>query len=240
MLGVDRKSIFQALNGTMPYPDGMADDLLGNHMLVQNQAGYVDNAGDYGTADVEAAKALIEESGWTLNGEYYEKDGQQLEIRYVYNAGSQVNGTVAPIITENMKAIGIKVNVEQVPPTDLFSQYVIPGDYDMTLFGWAGNPFVTSAVSIWRDGGEQNFSGVGSPELDALLDELQTETDADAQTELLNQIDELVWEVAGNMPLYQSYDFIVAHNDLANYGAFGFQAVDWSMVGYVKDSPKLG
>lgn len=237
---IDRKSIFQAVNGTLPYPSGMADDLLGNHMLVQNQGGYENYAGEYGTANVEKAKELIEKSGWTMgNDGYYQKDGKTLEIRYVYNAGSTVNGTIAPIATENLKAAGMKLKVEQVPPTDLFSKYVIPGDYDMTLFGWNGNPFVTSGVSIWRTDGEQNFSSVGTEEIDGLLDELQRTTDLDKQTELLNQIDEKLWPVMGNLPLYQSYDFIVTPKDLANYGAPGFESVDWTLVGYVKDSPKL-
>lgn len=237
---IDRKSIFQAVNGTLPYPSGTADDLLGNHMLVQNQDGYKNYAGEYGTANVEKAKELIEKSGWTMGDDgYYQKDGKTLEIRYVYNAGSVVNGTIAPIATENLKAAGMKLKVEQVPPTDLFSKYVIPGDYDMTLFGWNGNPFVTSGVSIWRTDGEQNFSGVGTEEIDGLLDELQRTTDLDKQTELLNQIDEKLWPVMGNLPLYQSYDFIVTPKDLANYGAPGFESVDWTLVGYVKDSPKL-
>lgn len=237
---IDRKSIFQAVNGTLPYPSGTADDLLGNHMLVQNQDGYENYAGEYGTANVEKAKELIEKSGWTMGDDgYYQKDGKTLEIRYVYNAGSTVNGTVAPIATENLKAAGMKLKVEQVPPTDLFSKYVIPGDYDMTLFGWNGNPFVTSGVSIWRADGEQNFSNVGTDEIDGLLDELQRTTDVDKQTELLNQIDEKLWPVMGNLPLYQSYDFIVTPKDLANYGAPGFESVDWTLVGYVKDSPKL-
>lgn len=237
---IDRKSIFQAVNGTLPYPSGMADDLLGNHMLVQNQGGYENYAGEYGTANVEKAKELIEKSGWTMgNDGYYQKDGKTLEIRYVYNAGSTTNGTIAPIATENLKAAGMKLKVEQVPPTDLFSKYVIPGDYDMTLFGWNGNPFVTSSVSIWRTDGEQNFSSVGTEEIDGLLDELQRTTDLDKQTELLNQIDEKLWPVMGNLPLYQSYDFIVTPKDLANYGAPGFESVDWTLVGYVKDSPKL-
>ena len=237
---IDRKAIFQAVNGTLPYPSGMADDLLGNRMLVQNQAGYENYAGEYGTANVEKAKELIEKSGWTMgNDGYYQKDGKTLEIRYVYNAGSTVNGTIAPIATENLKAAGMKLKVEQVPPTDLFSKYVIPGDYDMTLFGWGGNPFVTSGVSIWRTDGEQNFSSVGTEEIDGLLDELQRTTDLDKQTELLNQIDEKLWPVMGNLPLYQSYDFIVTPKDLANYGAPGFESVDWTLVGYVKDSPKL-
>ncbi len=237
---IDRKSIFQAVNGTLPYPSGMADDLLGNHMLVQNQDGYENYAGEYGTANVEKAKELIEKSGWTMGDDgYYQKDGKTLEIRYVYNAGSVVNGTIAPIATENLKAAGMKLKVEQVPPTDLFSKYVIPGDYDLTLFGWNGNPFVTSGVSIWRTDGEQNFSSVGTDEIDGLLDELQRTTDLDKQTELLNQIDEKLWPVMGNLPLYQSYDFIVTPKDLANYGAPGFESVDWTLVGYVKDSPKL-
>lgn len=242
MYAIDRKSIFQALNGTMPYPDGMADELLGNHMLVQNQNGYEDHAGDYGTADVEKAKELIEESGWTMADDgYYEKDGERLTVRYVYNAGSQTNGTVAPIATENLKAAGIELKIEQVPPTDLFSKYVIPGDYDVTLFGWAGNPFVTSGVSIWRSDGEQNFSQVGTPELDEVLNQLNATTDPDKQVELLNQADEMAWEVAGNLPLFQAYDFIVTDPDLANYGAPGFESItDWTKVGFVEGADNLG
>jgi peptide/nickel transport system substrate-binding protein len=238
---IDRKSIFQALNGTMPYPDGMADDLLGNHMLVQNQNGYENNAGDYGTADVEKAKELIEASGWEMGDDgYYAKDGETLTVRYVYNAGSQTNGTVAPIATENLKEVGIELKIEQVPPTDLFSKYVIPGDYDVTLFGWAGNPFVTSSVSIWKSDGEQNFSGVGNDELDATLDELNATTDPDEQITLLNEADQQLWEVAGNLPLYQSYDFFVADPDLANLGAPGFASIpDWTLVGFVEGADNL-
>ncbi|WP_282827695.1 ABC transporter family substrate-binding protein [Gulosibacter sediminis] len=238
---IDRKSIFQALNGTMPYPDGMADDLLGNHMLVQNQSGYENNAGDYGTADVEKAKELIEASGWEMGDDgYYAKDGETLTVRYVYNAGSQTNGTVAPIATENLKEAGIELKIEQVPPTDLFSKYVIPGDYDVTLFGWAGNPFVTSSVSIWKSDGEQNFSGVGNDELDSTLDELNATTDPDQQITLLNEADQQLWEVAGNLPLFQAYDFFVTDPDLANLGAPGFASIpDWTMVGFVEGADNL-
>lgn len=241
MYAIDRKSIFQALNGTMPYPDGMADDLLGNHLLVQNQNGYENNAGEYGTANVDKAKELIEASGWTMGDDgYYAKDGERLTIRYVYNAGSQTNGTVAPIATENLKAVGIELQIDQVPPTDLFSKYVIPGDYDITLFGWAGNPFVTSSVAIWKSDGEQNFSNVGSPELDDKLDELNRTTDPDEQISIINDADKLVWDVAGNLPLFQAYDFMVADPDLANLGAPGFQSiVDWTMVGFVDGADNL-
>lgn len=241
LYAVDRKTIFKALNGTMPYPAGTEDHLLGNHMLVSNQEGYVDNHGDYGTADVEKAKALIEKSGWTMGSDgYYTKDGKTLEIRYVYNEGSKVNGTVAPIVTENLKAVGIKLNVQTVPPTDLFAKYVNVGDYDITLFGWGGNPFLSSGSAIWKSDGEQNFSFVGSPELDKIIAEQQQTLDRKKSTDLLNQADKLEWDVAANLPLYQEYNFYVSDPDLANYGAPGFESIiDWTKVGFVKGADNL-
>lgn len=238
---INRADIFMALNGTMPYPEGIENDLLGNHMLMSNQDGYESHAGEYGTGDADRAKELIEEAGWELGDDgFYQKDGEVLEIRYVYNAGSAVNGTIAPIATENLQAAGIKLTVEQVPPTDLFSQYVIPGDYDITMFGWSGNPFVTSSVNTWLSDGEQNFTNIGSEELDDLLNQLTNEADVDKQTDLMNQIDEALWGLHSNLPLYQSYDFIATPVDLANYGAPGFaNIIDWSMVGYVDGSPHL-
>ena len=46
-------------------------------------------------------------------------------------------------------------------------------------------------------------------------------------------------ELAGVVPLWQSYDFFVKNEDLANYGAWGFQSKDWTKIGYVTGSAKL-
>lgn len=238
---IDREEVFLSVNATMPYPENT--EPLNNHLLMTNQEGYQDNAGDLGVYDPEAAKKLLEDAGYTLEGEdddlVASKDGEPIEITYVYNDGSKTNEAVVPVVQEQLKAVGISMKVQKVPPTDLFSKYVIPGDFDLTLFGWVGTPFLSSGDSIWKSEGEQNFGKIGDEETDALIDQAAVETDHAARLELINQIDARLWELAGTIPLWQAYDFFVQSEDLANYGAWGFQSKDWTKIGYVAGSAKL-
>lgn len=238
---IDREEVFLSVNATMPYPKGT--EALNNHLLVTNQEGYKDNSGDLGKYDPEAAKKLLEDAGYTMEGKKdapkATKDGKAIEITYVYNDGSKTNEAVVPVVQEQLAAVGITMKVQKVPPTDLFAKYVIPGEFDLTLFGWLGTPFLSSGDSIWKTGGEQNFGKIGDEETDKLIDQAAVETDEAKRLDLINQADANLWELAGTLPLWQSYDFFVQNDDLANIGAKGFQTPDWTKIGYVKGSAKL-
>lgn len=234
---IDREEVFLAVNATMPYPD--STETLNNHLLMTNQEGYQDNAGDLGTYDPDAARTLLEEAGYTFENDLATKDGEPIEITYVYNDGSKTNEAVVPVVQEALAAVGITMTVQKVPPTDLFAEYVIPGDFDLTLFGWAGTPFLSSGDAIWKSDGEQNFGKVGNEETDALIEQAAAETDPAARIDLINQIDTNLWDLAGVIPLWQSWDFFVQNPDLANYGAWGFETQDWTKIGYVAGSSKL-
>ncbi|MFC0675265.1 ABC transporter family substrate-binding protein [Brachybacterium hainanense] len=234
---IDRHEVFLSVNATMPYPKDTKP--LNNHLLMTNQEGYQDNAGDLGTYDPEAAKKLLTDAGYTMEGDKATKDGKAIEITYVYNDGSKTNEAVVPVVQEQLAAVGITMKVQKVPPTDLFSKYVIPGDFDLTLFGWLGTPMLSSGDSIWTTGGEQNFGKIGDEATDALIAEAAVETDKTKRLETINKIDANLWTLAGTIPLWQQYDFFVQNDDLANYGSKGFASIDWTLVGYVKGSAKL-
>ncbi|MGQ4506211.1 ABC transporter family substrate-binding protein [Dermabacteraceae bacterium P13103] len=234
---VDRKEVFLSVNAVMPYPKDMVQ--LNNRLLMTNQEGYENTSKGRGDYDIEAAKKILTDAGYTFDGEGRAvKDGKPVEITYVYNDGSKTNEAVVPVVQESLKKAGITMKVQKVPPTDLFSKYVIPGNYDVTLFGWVGTPYLSSGDAIWKTTGGQNFSHVGSPEADKLINEAASEVDMAKRLKLMNETDSILWDVAGTLPLWQAYTFQVQDPDLANYGAFGFESVDWTMVGYKKGSPK--
>lgn len=236
--GINREEVFQSVNAVMPYPKDMPP--LNNHVLTTNQEGYKDNSGDYAKYDPEAAKKILTDAGYTMTNGLATKDGKPLKASFVYNDGSKTWGAVLPVLQEQMKAIGVTVEVQKVPPTDLFSKYVIPGQFDMTGFGWNGNPFLSSGDAIWKSTGEQNFGKTGNAEIDALVDKAAKETDPAQRLTEINEYDAKLWEQAGTIPLWQSYDFLVQNPDLANYGAEGFaNRTDWTKVGYVNGSAKL-
>ena len=234
---IDREKVFLSINAAMPYPKKRVQ--LNNHVLMPNQDGYKDNSGEFGKYDPAAAKKILTDAGYKIEGDKAMKDGKPLEITYVYNDGSKTNEAVVPVVQEQLAAVGIKLNVQKVPPTDLFAKYINPGQFDITLFGWNGNPFLSSGDAIWKSKGQQNFGKVGDAEVDKMVDEAASETDKAKRLELVNKYDAKLWELAGTFPLWQSYDFWVQDKDLANFGARGMATTDWTKVGYVKDSAKL-
>ncbi|HEV7863065.1 MAG TPA: ABC transporter family substrate-binding protein, partial [Acidimicrobiia bacterium] len=101
------------------------------------------------------------------------------------------------------------------------------GNFDFTVFSWIGTPFpVSSAKSIYAlpkgDDIQQNYSRVGSAELDALFDRATGEFDEQKALDVGNQIDADIWNEVHSITLYQRPEIIASKATLANYGAFGF------------------
>ncbi|MGQ4508505.1 ABC transporter family substrate-binding protein [Dermabacteraceae bacterium P13138] len=234
---VPREEVFLTVNAVMPYPKDVKQ--LNNRLLMTNQEGYKDNSEGRGEYDIEAAKKILADGGYTFDGEGRAvKDGKPVEVTYVYNDGSKANEAILPVVQDSLKKAGITLKVQKVPPSDLFSKYIIPGNYDVSMFRWTGTPYLSSGNAIWRSNGGLNLSRIGTPEIDKLIDQSSVEVDREKRLELLNQTDAQLWDLATVLPLWQTYTFQVQHPDLANYGAFGFETVDWTKVGYKKGSPK--
>src|SRR5262249_7552768 len=82
-MAIDRNAIGKALLG----PLGYDPTPLNNHILMTNQDGYQDNAGDVGTFNPDKAKSMLDEAGWKLDGSVRKKDGKPLEINFVIPTG---------------------------------------------------------------------------------------------------------------------------------------------------------
>ncbi len=83
--------------------------------------------------NVEYAKKLLEDAGWTdTNGDgIVEKDGLKAEFRCVYPSGDSVRQAVGMAAAEQLKKIGIKVNIEGMSWDEIvnvmFSEAVLMG-----------------------------------------------------------------------------------------------------------------
>ena len=74
------------------------------------------------------------------------------------------------------------------------------------------------------------------PDVDALIKQIDVETDPAKRIDLANQADKIIWENVHTLPLYQRPSLIAVKAKLANYGAFGLsdKAYPWENVGYQK------
>jgi peptide/nickel transport system substrate-binding protein len=228
-LAVDRSALARASLA----PLGVAAEVLDNHIFMRNQQGYRDNAGDVGKYDPEQAARLLEEAGWTLQGNVRSKDGQRLEITCVIPAAVQVSRQESELVQNMLARVGFKVNIDTVPSNDFFEKYVNTGQFDITLFSWIGTPYpMSSAKSIYAnpqkgpDGQlmvQQNYARIGNAEIDALFAQAGGEFDRPKALETANRVDALIWQEVHSLTLYQRPELIATKKWLANFGAFGLQ-----------------
>ncbi|MEU7763562.1 ABC transporter family substrate-binding protein [Nocardia sp. NPDC049190] len=227
---IDRQGIVTAIqNGLVENPKP-----LNNHIYIQGQVGYQDNSLGF---DPAAAAKELDDLGWKLNGDVREKDGRKLEIRDVmYQEDTWVQ--IAQIIQQNLGAIGVKLNIETKPGKGYFTDVIQPGNFDVAQWTWVGDPFPLGSLNqIYGynpNDLQGNYGRIGSPELNALIEQTVSELDPKKAMELANQLDRKVFEEGHSLPLMQSAGNVAVRADLANYGAAGLASLDYTKIGFVK------
>ncbi|MFI6219160.1 ABC transporter family substrate-binding protein [Nocardia salmonicida] len=229
---IDRQGIVNASQ------NGVVDDPkpLNNHIFMNGQKGYQDNAAPI-SFDPPAAAKMLDDLGWKLNGDVREKDGRRLEIRDVmYQQDSWVQ--TAQIVQQNLAQIGVKLNIQTVPGSGLFKDVIDPGNFELAQFTWGGSYLPLGALpQIYAydpNNLQSNKARIGSPELNALIERTVAELDPDKARELANQCDQMIFEKGYSIPLQQASGTYAVRAELANYGAFGLATADYTKVGFVK------
>nr|WP_175639411.1 nickel ABC transporter substrate-binding protein [Metabacillus schmidteae] len=92
--------------------------------------------------DVEKAKSLLDEAGWTLSkGETVrEKDGQLLEIELMYDSADTIQKTMAEVLQSEWAAIGVKLNIVGVELTEQVQRFK-DNKFDINFFSNYGAPY---------------------------------------------------------------------------------------------------
>lgn len=206
---------------------------LNNHIFVAGQKGYQDNSAVV-AYDPEKAKAELDALGWKLNGQFREKDGHQLVIRDVlYDA--QSTRQFGQIAQNNLAQIGVKLDLDTKGGSGFFSNYINVGDFDIAQFSWVGDAFPLCCLTqIYASGAESNFGKIGSPQIDAKIEEVLDELDPDKARVLANQLDEMLWAEGFSLPLTQSPGNVAVRQTLANFGPAGVGDLDYTTVGFTK------
>lgn len=239
-MAIDRAAIAAAIVG----PLGVEAKPLQNHIFMDSQRGYRDNAGILSSPDPDGARKLLDESGWKLDGDVRTKDGKTLAVRFVVPSGVASSNQIAELVRVMLEGIGVRVDVLAVPTTEFFKQYILPGNFELTVFSFLGKPFPISSSrpsyvspKPGKNGEldfQQNFSRIGTPEIDALFDQATSEFDEQKAIDLANQIDAALWDAVHSLPLYQRPDMAATRSELANFGAFGFASVVYEDIGFMK------
>ena len=228
---IDRDAIAKAMIGPMD-PKVTSMD---NHIFVKGLGCYRNNAGKLGDYNLQLADQLLDKAGWLVVGGKRTKDGKVMDLKVTIPAGVATSAQESLMVQSMLKPLGIDLTIDVVPSQPFFSDYIIPGNFDMTHFTWLGTSLpISSSKSILSTTGDQNYGKIGTAKIDELFDKANSTLDPVERCKIATQIDKLVWEVGHSIILYQRPNIIGVDAKLANIGAFGFTSGDWTKIGFVK------
>lgn len=227
---VNREQIAAAANT----PVGVPAVTQGDYIFMPGQDGYTDDALPY---DPDAGAAFLEEAGYSQDGDSWVKDGEPLELTVTVPADTATNIQRAEQVQADLGEFGIPVEIVSVPVGGYFSDYVIPGDFEMVTFSWVGTafPISSSEALFYPLDSESNFTGTTDEALGDLYDQANAELDPEARIEIANEINATIWEYVPMFPIAPLPNVWAVKDGLVNYGATQFETIDWTIVGWAAE-----
>ena len=123
--------------------------------------------------DTEKAKELIASvDGYSYKGDKLYYNGKPVKLSLKYPTGNKVREASAPLIQQNLKAIGIEVELLIMEFGTLIEQAIDNHDFELYLMGW-GLSVDPDSTGIWHSSlvgpGGWNISGFVNEKSDELL-----------------------------------------------------------------------
>lgn len=152
--------------------------------------------------DLTAAKAQLQQAGYTVSDGKAVKDGKQLTLDYIEVAEFADSVQRARIIADQLGKIGIKVNVQPLA-SGTYTDARSKGDFDLASYGLAYgavpwqvyNPLLNSQFAGTAKGGAaqtNNYLRWRDKSTDDLLDQLANSGDEQTQIQLTRQLEKII------------------------------------------------
>ena len=180
---------------------------------------------DYNIAEAQDA---LKRGGYTdEDGDgILEKDGQKLSFELLVDADEPFNQHAALIIQSQLKDVGIDIRIRELGGEYLYQIIDDEASYDLCIIGyeWA-EPDILSYILT------SDWLWIQDPALDQMLDDARYIADPQERTKAYNEINSHTMERMPGMPLYSTYSYIAARNNvkgfaLTNDGISLFNDVD--------------
>jgi peptide/nickel transport system substrate-binding protein len=193
--------------------------------------------------DPEAAAALLDEAGWTLNADgIREKDGVPFEFELAYIPGNLGSDDVAVLVQDQLGQLGITVTLQAMETGALVSTKLFPQTFDALMISAAwdapepqvlSNLFLNSSQDVLGAG--FNFTSYNNPEVDALLAQTGSNVDCSAENRgpLFKEIQKITHDDVAYDFISDTVAYLVFSNRIGNIiqGNWGFNDVqDWTVV----------
>jgi len=221
--GLNRAEMVQRIVG----PVTTSVKPLDNRIYMPTQPQHQDTSGGYGDYNPSKAKQLLQQAGMTMGSDGYmhpnfgPQAGKDLTLSISTTSGQPVRAEIEQLFQADMKAIGIKINIQNYSANTLFGTVGPKSEFDIIEFAWVSTPFASGNQPIYCSFTNTNVCGenwdhYANPQVDALFNQALTELDPAKAATLYNQIDAILWKDMATLPLFQQPQLYTYANKWAN------------------------
>jgi microcin C transport system substrate-binding protein len=169
--------------------------------------------------DPDRARTLLDEAGWVTNAKtgIREKGGKPLRFSFLERDSS--SGKFLLPFQQVLKDVGVEMSIHQTDWAG-WTREMNEYNYDMTWAAW-GSSIFNDPEGSWHSKwvstpSGNNITGFANPEVDALIEGLRTEFDAEKRNESIRKIDVIL---AREMPYVLLWNR--SHHRLLYWNRFG-------------------
>jgi len=163
--------------------------------------------------DPDKAAALLDEAGWTeiTDGVRHKPSGERLSLRLMTTAGNKLRELVEQVLQSQWKKVGIEITIKNEPARVFFGETVTKREFPaMAMYAWLSSPesvprstlhseMIPTLENNWAG---QNAMGFVNAEMDALIEQTETELDREVRRGLWQRMQQIY---AGELPVLPLY-----------------------------------
>jgi peptide/nickel transport system substrate-binding protein len=176
--------------------------------------GYNPAVESYYGFDVDKAKQLLDQAGWTMDGD--KKDGQELEALFINIAKDGFDET-AQVVQSQFADVGIALDLTSESEPTVFNTYN-RGDQNLAeIFWWGADP--ESLYSLYHSSNIEhgfNWCHYTNPDVDKLLEQGYIENDNEKRMDLYKQAQVLIMEDAPLIPMFGKRSSLAGKKSISN------------------------
>ncbi len=235
---LDNARVRQAVAYAIDRESIIRDLFFGQAKLAQSilpEESWAYTPGEAYTYDPARAKKLLDEAG------FRDPDGDGPQMRFAkpvffkISSGSAMTRQYAGVIQNNLKQVGVPVEIETLEFNSLLDQ-LRTGQYQMTTSRWVGGNqdpvflrdlFASSEIPT-QDRAGRNRSRYSNPEFDRIIEEAVNTADREKARALFVRAQEIVSRDLPMLPLWYPANVVVARESVGNIKVDG--SGDWGFI----------
>lgn len=188
--------------------------------------------------DVDKAKKVLTDAGYTYDGNTLMKDGKKVEVNFLATTGNTVIQKVVPFLKADMATIGITLKDESIQFASMLEKVQKDGDNSWDMM-FLANSWTSDEPDTWHSPfhssniPQSNMTRYNNPEVDKLLVEGRKFLDLSDPAAIDNyvKIGLALNRDLPQIPLYANTLTVMANKRVKNFKPSTFSDWQWAIEG---------